>query len=110
MKVELLGKDDKILPEMSARVVFINPEAKMDQKEPAKVMVPSSSVVEVGSESGVLLVAEEKAVFKPLQLAPATGAQRQVLSGLSGGEEIVADAASAGHPWKREQKIRVKKE
>ena len=110
VKVEILNRDEKMLPEMSARVVFINPEAKVDQKEPAKVMVPSSSVVEVGGESGVLLVEGEKAVFKPLTLAPGSGAQRQVVSGLAGGEEIVADAASAPHPWKREQKIRVKKE
>jgi len=110
VKVELLAKDDKVLPEMSARVVFINPEAKVDEKAKAKVMVPTSSVVEVGADKGVLLVSEEKAVFKPLELGPPAGAQQQVLSGLGGGEEIVADAASATHPWKREQKIRVKKE
>jgi len=110
VKVELLDKDAKVLPEMSARAVFINPEAKVDQKEPAKVMVPTSSVVEVGGEKGVLLVSGEKAAFKPLQLGPPAGAQQQVLSGLTGGEEIVADAAAAGHEWKREQKIRVKKE
>jgi RND family efflux transporter MFP subunit len=110
VKVELLDKDAKVLPEMSARVVFINPQAKMDQEEPSKVMVPTSSVVEIGDERGVLLVSEEKAVFKPLQLGAAVGAQQQVLSGVQGGEEIVADAAAAGHPWKREQKIRIKKE
>jgi HlyD family secretion protein len=110
VKVELLDKDAKVLPEMSARVVFINPQAKMDQKEPSKVMVPTSSVVEIGDERGVLLVSEEKAVFKPLQLGAAVGAQQQVLSGVQGGEEIVADAAAAGHTWKREQKIRIKKE
>ncbi|HKC23458.1 MAG TPA: hypothetical protein VKF32_01880, partial [Thermoanaerobaculia bacterium] len=100
----------KVLPEMSARVVFINPEAKVDAKAQAKVMVPVASVVEVDGSKGVLLVREEKAVFKPLELAAPAGPQQQVLSGLAGGEEIVADAAAAGHPWKREQKIRVKKE
>jgi RND family efflux transporter MFP subunit len=110
VKVELLDKDAKVLPEMSARVVFINPEAKVDAKAQAKVMVPASSVVEVDGAKGVLLVTEEKAVFKALELAPAAGPQQQVVSGLAGGEEIVADAASAGRSWKREQKIRVKKE
>jgi len=110
VKVELLDKDAKVLPEMSARVVFINPEAKVDAKAQAKVMVPVASVVEVDGSKGVLLVREEKAVFKPLELAAPAGPQQQVLSGLAGGEEIVADAAAAGHPWKREQKIRVKKE
>lgn len=110
VKIEILGKDDKILPEMSCRVVFINPQAKLDAKTPSKVMVPSTSVVEVDGNKGVLLVQNEKAVFKRLELAPPSGTQQQVLEGLAGGEEIVADAQAAGRAWKPEQKIRIKKE
>ncbi|MEO8586062.1 MAG: efflux RND transporter periplasmic adaptor subunit [Acidobacteriota bacterium] len=110
VKIEILGKDVRILPEMSCRVVFLNPDAKVDEKAKAKVMVPSASVVEIGGEKGVLLIANEKAAFKPLAFGPAAGAQVEVTSGLSGGEEIVADAASAGHAWRSEQKIRTKKD
>jgi HlyD family secretion protein len=110
VKIEILVKDARILPEMSCRVVFLNPEAKVDDKAKPKVMVPSASVVEISGEKGVLLVANEKATFKPLAFGPAAGAQVAVTSGLSGGEEIVADAASAGHPWRAEQKIRTKKD
>jgi hypothetical protein len=95
---------------MSCRVVFLNPEAKVDETAKAKVMVPSASVVGIGGEKGVLLVANERATFKALALGSAAGAQVEVTSGLSGGEEIVADAASAGHPWRSEQKIRTKKD
>ena len=38
------------------------------------------------------------------------GAQVEVASGVSGGEEIVADAATASHAWRREQKVRLKKD
>jgi len=110
VKIEIFGKDARILPEMSCRVVFLNPEAKIDEKAKPKVMVPSASVVEISGEKGVLLVANEKATFKPLAFGPAAGAQVEVTSGLSGGEEIVADAASAGHTWRAEQKIRTKKD
>jgi HlyD family secretion protein len=110
VKIEILQRDEKILPEMSCRVVFINPEAKMDAKAPSKVMVPTSSVVDVDGAKGVLLVSGEKAVFKPLQLGEPAGAQQQVLSGLAGGEEIVADATAGDRSWKREQKIRIKKD
>jgi len=110
VKIELLDKDSKVLPEMSCRVVFLNPDAKVDEKAKPKVMVPSASVVEVGKEKGVLVVANDKAAFRPLVLGAASGAQIEVESGVSGGEEIVADAATASRPWRREQAVRVKKD
>jgi HlyD family secretion protein len=110
VKIELLDKDDKVLPEMSCRVVFLNPQAKVDEKSKPKVMVPASSVVEVDGKKGMLLVKKESAVFRPLELGKPTGTQVEILSGASGGEEIVADAAGAAHPWRAEQKIRIKKD
>src|SRR5512143_1056571 len=110
VKVQLVEPDARVLPEMSCRVVFLNPQAKIDEKARPKVMVPSASVAEVGGQKGVLLVANGKATFKPLALGPAAGAQVEATSGLSGGEEIVADAATASHAWRAEQKIRVKKD
>jgi RND family efflux transporter MFP subunit len=110
VKIELFEKDAKVLPEMSCRVVFLSPQARIDEKTKPKVMVPSASVVEIGGEKGVLLVANEKATFKPLALGAAAGALVEATSGLSGGEEIVADASAAGHSWHAEQKIRIKKD
>lgn len=110
VKIEISGKDARVLPEMSCRVVFLNPEAKVDEKARPKVMVPAASVVTVGGEKGVLVVANDKAVFRPLALGPAAGTQIEVASGASGGEEIVADAASATHAWRREQSVRLKKD
>jgi RND family efflux transporter MFP subunit len=110
VKIEIFGKDAKVLPEMSCRVVFLNPAAKVDEKAKPKVMVPAASVVTVGGEKGVLVVANDKAAFRPLVLGPAAGAQVEVTSGVSGGEEIVADAAASTHAWRREQSVRVKKD
>ncbi len=109
VKIEILNKDERVLPEMSCRVVFLNPNAKIDEKSQSKVMVPASSLVEVEGSRGVLKVEGERAVFVPLSLGPATGSQYQVLSGVAGGEEIVADAASSEVRWRADQKIRVKK-
>jgi RND family efflux transporter MFP subunit len=110
VKIEIFGKDARVLPEMSCRAVFLNPETKVDEKAKPKVMVPASSLVEVGGEKGVLVVAKDKAVFRPLVLGPAAGTQVEVASGVSGGEEIVADAASTAHSWRREQNVRLKKD
>lgn len=110
VKIELLDKDSRVLPEMSCRVVFLNPGAKVDEKAKPKVMVPSDSIVDVGGEKGVLVVANDKASFRPLVLGAAAGTQVEVASGVSGGEEIVAEAASAKHGWRREQSVRIKKD
>jgi RND family efflux transporter MFP subunit len=110
VKIEISGKDDRVLPEMSCRVVFLNPEVRVDEKAKPKVMVPVASVVTIGGEKGVLVVANEQAVFHPLVLGPPAGPNVEVASGVAGGEEIVADAASSPHPWRHEQKIRLKKD
>ncbi len=110
VKIEIFGKDARVLPEMSCRVVFLNPGAKVDEKAKPKVMVPAASLVEVGGQKGVLVVANDKAVFRPLVLGAAEGSQVEVASGVAGGEEIVADAASATHGWRREQSVRLKKD
>jgi RND family efflux transporter MFP subunit len=110
VKIEILERDARILPEMSCRVVFLNPETKVDAQAKAKVMVPAASVVEVGGKKGVLLVKEGVASFRPLELGATSGSQVEVASGVSGGEEIVAEAAGSNGKWRAEQKVRVKKE
>ena len=108
VKVEIEGKDERVLPEMSCRVVFLAPETKGNEKGKPKVMVPASSVVELSGKKGILELRGGKAVFVPLQLGAAVGGQLEVVSGAAGGEEIVADAA--GSAWKAEQSVRRKKE
>jgi multidrug efflux pump subunit AcrA (membrane-fusion protein) len=110
VKIEILDRDARILPEMSCRVVFLNPETKVDAEAKPKVMVPAASVVEVEGKKGILLVKDGEAVFRPLELGPRTGSQVEVASGASGGEEIVAEAAGANVKWRAEQKVRVKKD
>ena len=109
VKVELLDRDARVLPEMSCRVVFIDPGAKPSAGAAPKVMVPAASVVEVGGKKGALFVEGERALFRPLELGAVSGSQIEVRSGASGGEEIVADAAGA-RTWRAEQKVRVKKD
>ncbi|HSB36333.1 MAG TPA: efflux RND transporter periplasmic adaptor subunit [Thermoanaerobaculia bacterium] len=109
VKVELIDKDARVLPEMSCRVVFLDPERKVVENAKAKVMVPAASVVEVDGKKGALVVTGDRAAFRPLGLGATSGTQIEVTSGAQGGEEIVADAAGA-RTWRADQKIRVKKD
>jgi len=110
VKIELPGKDERVLPEMSCRVVFLGTEVKADDKGRPKVMIPTSSVVEVGGKKGMLRVSGGAARFVPLDLGGAIGTQTEVVGGAVGGEEIVADAVAAKSSWRAEQKVRIKKE
>jgi HlyD family secretion protein len=109
VKVELLDKDARVLPEMSCRVVFLDPAARPAEGAKPKVMVPAGSVVEVDGKKGALFLQGDRAVFRPLGLGAAAGSQIEVTSGAAGGEEIVADAAGE-RSWRAEQKVRVKKD
>ncbi len=109
VKVELLEPDARVLPEMSCRVVFLDPGRKVAEDAKPKVMIPAASVVEVDGKKGALLVTGDRAVFKPLTLGREAGSQIEVTSGAAGGEEIVADAAGK-NAWRADQKVRVKKD
>jgi HlyD family secretion protein len=109
VKVELLDKDARVLPEMSCRVVFLDPNAKPAAGTSPKVMVPAASVVEVDGRKGALFVDGDRAQFRPLELGASPGSQIEVRSGASGGEEIVADAAGV-RTWHADQKVRVKRD
>ncbi len=109
VKVELLDKDKRVLPEMSCRVVFLDPREKPSAGAAPKVMVPAASVVEVGGKKGALFVEGDRALFRPLELGVSSGSQVEVRSGASGGEEIIADAAGS-RSWRAEQKVRVRKD
>ena len=94
VKIEILDRDARILPEMSCRVVFLNPETKVDTEAKPKVMVPAASVVEVDGKKGVLLVKDGRGRLPRARRSGAeAGSQVEVASGVAGGEEIVAEAA-----------------
>jgi RND family efflux transporter MFP subunit len=109
VKVEILDRDARILPEMSCRVVFLDPKAGPAEGAKAKVMVPAASVVEVDGRKGALFLQGDRALFKPLGLGAVALSQIEVVSGAAGGEEVVADAAGA-RAWRADQKVRVKKD
>ena len=108
VKVELLTKDERVLPEMSCRVNFQNPEGLLDTDGNQKVMIPLSSVVENNGKKGVFLVERDTAQFRPVALGYTIGSQVEVKEGLIGGEELVVEVDTIH--LKDKQKIRRKSE
>jgi RND family efflux transporter MFP subunit len=108
VKVEFIEKDERILPEMSCRVYFQDPESLRDADGGKKIMIPVSSIVENDGKKGVFLINQNKIQFQPITLGHTVGPQVEVKEGLSGGEELVVEAINLN--LKDGQKIRRKSE
>jgi RND family efflux transporter MFP subunit len=91
VKVTILDKDKDLKPEMSAKVTFLEPEAKAEASAaPAVVLtVPKEAVATRDGKSVVFEVREGKVRVRPVT----TGSERQgqlvVKEGLAGGETLV---------------------
>jgi len=93
VKVTILDKDEDLKPEMSAKVIFLEPEKDEEnraEKEAAVVLVPREAVVSRGGRSVVFLVRESKVRERAVVLGTPRKDQVIVKDGLSGGETLVA--------------------
>jgi RND family efflux transporter MFP subunit len=89
-KVRFLEIDNKVLPEMSAKVVFMSeavPDSQLNAK--AKLMIPVSALVEKNGSKIVFLVKNDELIEKVLLLGERSADKIEVLGGLSAGDKIV---------------------
>ena len=93
VKVAFDDADEKILPDLSARVAFTS-EATQGRSNRSRILVPRSALVTAGGKTGVFRVVEGKARFLPVQTGGEVQGQVEVTSGLSGGEKLVASPAA----------------
>ena len=68
VKVSILDRDPRILPEMGAKVVFVREADAAATAVPRRVLVPKEAVVSGGEGSQVWIVAEEKALRRPMSV------------------------------------------
>jgi RND family efflux transporter MFP subunit len=95
VKVAFLDADEKILPDLSARVAFTAEPTKGKSSRP-RVLVPKGALVTVGGKTGVFRVVEGRARFVPLETAGEVQGQVEVKAGLAGGEVLVSDPGETG--------------
>ena len=92
VKVAFQDPDDRILPDLSARVNF-TAEATAGSEAKSSVQVPKSSIVTRRGRSGVFLLEENRARFRPVTTGREQEGIVEVQQGLLGGEALVADAS-----------------
>jgi RND family efflux transporter MFP subunit len=87
VKVSILDRDPRILPEMGARVDFLDTtRVTAGGAGPTRFRVPGAAVRELNGQSIVWLVRDGRLESRPVDAGPVSGGFREIRSGLSGGE------------------------
>jgi RND family efflux transporter MFP subunit len=95
VKVSILDRDPRILPEMGARVDFLVEEdsaraaAGARQAGPTRLRVPATAVRELNGQSVVWLIRNGKLESRQVDAGPVSAGYREIRSGLSGGELLL---------------------
>lgn len=93
-KVKILDLDDRLVPDMSARIVFLDREISREEAMASpRVFVPSAAITVGDGSPFVLTVREDRLARIDVSLGEARGDLREVTSGLSGREMIIVAGA-----------------
>jgi RND family efflux transporter MFP subunit len=90
VKISIVDRDARILPEMGARVDFL--EAARDDStvvQTARIFVAAEAVKDDSGRAIVWVVRDGRAFRVPVDAGPVSGNRREIRSGLSGGETVV---------------------
>ena len=105
VKVSFADPDERILPDLSARVNF-TAEPTQGKEATTSVQVPQGTLASAAGQTGVYLIRGNRAVFRPVKVGRTADGMAEIQEGLAGGESLVAGAAELD--LTDGQKIRVK--
>lgn len=107
VKVAFSDADDRILPDLSARVAFTSEPTKGNANR-SRVLIPKVALASVDGETGVFRIVEGRAKFTPVQAGSDVQGQVEVTKGLQGGERLIS--VDAGAALRDGDRIRVEGE
>lgn len=87
-KVRFLDPDPRILPEMSAKVTFLNRELTADQQKPRTVVSPEALAIR-GGKTVAFVIRDGKAHQVPVETGSRIGDMVEVKQGLQFGDKVV---------------------
>jgi len=90
VKVRFAERDPRVLPEMSARVAFLEREITRDEETPRTAVNPAALVSRNGKQA-VFIVKDDKAVETAVTAGAKIGDQVEVREGIKPGEKIVVN-------------------
>ncbi len=88
VKVQIIDKDTRILPEMSAKVAFLSRQVKPEEQRPQTVINPAS-IVSRKSETIVFLVKDNRVVETHVVVGDRLGDMVEIREGVKAGDRVV---------------------
>jgi RND family efflux transporter MFP subunit len=88
VKIRFVDHDPRVLPEMSAKVAFLEKEMPASQRA-ARTVVQPAAVVQRDGQSVVFVIKEGKAVETSVETGERIGDMVEVLKGLKAGEKVI---------------------
>jgi HlyD family secretion protein len=88
VKVRFIDKDNRILPEMSAKVAFLARSAKPDEQKP-RTALPQTALINRKNGKVVFVVKEDRVTETPVNLGSPMGDMVEVLGGVKVGDRVV---------------------
>ena len=95
VKVAFLDADDKILPDLSARVSFTAAPTQ-GKTARSRILVPKSALTSRDGSTGVFRIIEGRAKFTAIETSGDLQGQAEVTKGLQGGETLISQPEKAG--------------
>jgi len=89
VKVKFKEKDSRILPEMGAKVAFLEKPVSQEEARPRTAISPSS-IINKDSKGFVFLVKDSRAIETPIKTGEKMGDMVEVLDGIKPGDRIIA--------------------
>jgi RND family efflux transporter MFP subunit len=90
VKVKFLDKDKRVLPEMSAKVAFLERPMTPEELKPRMAVIVSSVVTQDGRKS-VFIVKDDTAIKIPVKTGEQFGEMVEVLDGVKAGDRVILD-------------------
>ncbi|HUK90967.1 MAG TPA: efflux RND transporter periplasmic adaptor subunit, partial [Blastocatellia bacterium] len=87
VKVRFVEPDSRVLPDMSAKVIFLQPAAS--KSSAPKVTVPKASIQQRNGKSAVLLLIDDRVRVQPVETGAEHSDRIEIKQGLIGGETVI---------------------
>ncbi len=87
VKIKFLERDERVLPDMSAKVAFLEREVSAAERKPV-IVVPRQAVLERASARAVFLVKDGRAVQAKVEVGRSIGEMVEV-TGLAVGDQVI---------------------
>ncbi len=88
IKVRFLDSDNRILPEMSAKVAFLSKPVKPEEQKPRTVISPGA-VIDRKGKNVVYVVKNNQVVETPITVGERLGDMIEVFGGIKAGDRVV---------------------